>query len=100
MAHKSDAEIEEDRHQALADLENDASAKFAPGSMGCHEALHMANMMADTLERQLLTHPAILLNPAWYARVWRACDELGALYQEIGAVHFGGGEHDPPGKKP
>ena len=58
--------------------------------MGCHEALHMANMLADTIDRQLLTHPAILLNPHWYARVWRACDELGALYQKIGPVHVGG----------
>ena len=92
MAQKTDSEIEEGRQQALAELEKEASAKFAPGSMGCHEALHMANMMADTLDRQLLTHPAIILNPVWYARVWRACDELGALYQEIGAVHFGGGD--------
>jgi hypothetical protein len=88
MAPRTDAEIEQDRLRALADLEKDVSAKFAPGTMGCHEALHMANAMADTLDRQLLTHPAIILNPAWYARVWRACDELGALYQEIGAVHF------------
>ena len=50
----------------------------------------MANMLADTIDRQLLTHPAILLNPHWYARVWRACDELGALYQKIGPVHVGG----------
>ena len=96
MTHKTNAEIEEDRQSALADLEKDASAKFAPGTMGCHEALHMANMMADTLDRQLLTHPAIILNPVWYARVWRACDELGALYQEIGAVHFGEGKEDHP----
>lgn len=94
MAHKTDAEIEEDRQHALADadLGEDKKGNYAPGSMGCHEALHMANMMADTLDRQLLTHPAILLNPAWYARVWRACDELGALYQEIGAVHFADGD--------
>lgn len=58
--------------------------------MGCHEALHVANLMADTLARHLLSHPAILLNPHWYARVWRASNELGALYQEIGTVHFGG----------
>lgn len=96
MAQQTNAEIEEDRQRALADLEKDASAKFAPGSMGCHEALHVANMMADTLERHLLTHPAIILNPDWYARVSRACHELGTLYQEIGAAHFGG--KDPQGK--
>lgn len=91
MAPQTDAEIEQDRQHALSQLEKDASPKFAPGTMGCHEALHMANALADTLDRQLLTHPAIILNPAWYARVSRACDELGALYQEIGATHFGDG---------
>jgi hypothetical protein len=92
MAPKADAEIEKDRQHALTehDLAKDAQSRYAPGSMGCHEALHMANMLADTIDRQLLTHPAILLNPHWYAHVWRACDELGALYQEIGAVHLGG----------
>jgi hypothetical protein len=92
MAPRTDAQIEQDRLRALADLEKDAGAKFAPGTMGCHEALHMSNVLADTLDRQLLTHPAIILNPAWYARVGRACDELGTLYQEIGAAHFSGGE--------
>jgi hypothetical protein len=56
-----------------------------------------AEVLCDTSHvvagaRQHLTHPAIILNPAWYARVWRAGDELGTLYQEIGAVHFSGGE--------
>lgn len=90
MAHKSDAEIEENRQQALADLEADASAKFAPGTMGCHEALHTAWILLDTLDRHLLEHPAIVLNPAWYKRVARAHDELFEVYQDIGGA-------DPPG---
>lgn len=92
MAPGTDAEIEQDRQRALTELDQDASAKFAPGSMGCDEALHTANVMADTLERHLLTHPAITLNPDWYARVSRACHELGARYQEIGTEHFRGGD--------
>jgi hypothetical protein len=95
MAQKTDAEIEEDRLRALEehdDLAKGAEGNYTPGSMGCHEALHMANLMADTLDRHLLNHPAIVLNASWYARVWRACNELGALYQEIGDAHIGGGK--------
>lgn len=89
MAPETDAEIEEERQRALADLDKDASANFAPGTMGAHEALHMAYVVQDILDRHLLTHPAIVLNPAWYRRASRAAGELAALYQDIGAA-------DPP----
>jgi 23S rRNA G2445 N2-methylase RlmL len=74
-----------------ADCEDDAPdydpKNFAPGTYGCHEALHVANMMVEMLERHLGDHPAILSNPEWKARVDRAADELASLYQEIGAAH-------------
>ncbi len=61
---------------------------YTPGTFGCHEALHVTNMMVEVLERHLAEHPAIQANSAWKARVERAQDELAALYQEIGAAHI------------
>lgn len=90
MAKETDAEIEQSRQEALAELDKDASANFAPGTMGAHEALHTAYVVQDILDRHLLTHPAIVLNPAWYRRASRASAELATLYQDIGAA-------DPPG---
>lgn len=63
-------------------------AGFAPGTHGCHEALHVTDMMVDILDRHLRQHPAILSRPAWAARVDRAMEELATLYQEIGAAHL------------
>jgi hypothetical protein len=48
MAQETDVEIEEERQRALADLDKDASANFAPGTMGAHEALHMAYVISST----------------------------------------------------
>jgi hypothetical protein len=69
-------------------------AHFAPGSQGCHEALHTTYMLADILSKHLSEHPAILSHPEWTARVDRAAEELEALYQEIGAAHLDA--NDPP----
>ena len=40
------------------------------------------------MQRELVEHAAIHLNPAWYRRVGRAYDELGRLYHEIAEVHL------------
>jgi len=61
--------------------------KYKPGTFGCHEALHMANVLAGLVERELCEHPAIAANVAWYAKAVRARDLLGELYQEIGVKH-------------
>ena len=63
------------------------AARFAPGSFGCHEALHLAHVLADTVERHLAEHPAIQPRPEWLTQATRAADALHALYQAIGAVH-------------
>ena len=86
MASQTDAEIEEDRQEALAELDKDGLGNYAPGSKGSHEALHTAWLLLDTLDRHLLEHPAIILNAAWYKRVKRAHNELFAVYQDIGAA--------------
>lgn len=67
-----------------------AAATFASGIFGCHEALHVTNMMAEMLKRHLGRRLAITACPEWKAHVDRAADELASLYQAIGAVHFDG----------
>lgn len=60
---------------------------FAPGSLGCHEALHMASFFADSVDRELCEHPAIALNPHWSALAAQAAKALADLCQAIGKEH-------------
>ena len=45
-------------------------------------------MLADMLERHLLTHPACVADPEWYALADRAATALRELYQQVGAEHL------------
>ena len=63
-------------------------SKFAPGSMGCHEALHMANVLAGLVYEELVDHPAIRMQDEWRAKAETAADALADLYQMIGAAHL------------
>jgi hypothetical protein len=62
--------------------------RFAPGTMGCHEALHMASVLADLVEAQLANHPAVLANAEWGKIANAALDSLCELYQAIGREHM------------
>jgi hypothetical protein len=72
--------------EAKADLP--LERRYSPGTYGSHEALHASHMMLGLIERDLAEHPAILLQPEWYAHVRKAQDELFSLYQKIGAEHL------------
>jgi len=61
---------------------------FAPGSHGCHEALHMASFFAAAVDSNLCDHPAIAQNPAWMDLAQDAADALFKLYQAIGNEHM------------
>lgn len=61
---------------------------YAPGSFGCHEALHMASELAGMVERSLCDHPAIEQNAAWAAKAREAQAALYDLYEMIGAKHL------------
>lgn len=63
--------------------------EFGPGTFGCHEALHLAHVFADLVERQLVEHPAVQSNTRWHVLAMQAASALAKLYQEIGAVHLG-----------
>ncbi len=66
------------------------AAQHAPGSFGCHEALHMSLVLAELVEARLCDHPAVRLVPEWQVLADRAADALQALYQAIGARHGAG----------
>jgi hypothetical protein len=91
----------QERIHAIIDRRDYSSAemeeKFAPGSYGCHEALHVASMLEALVDERLCDHPAVLLNPEWFALAKKAQEALFALYQAIGDAHLGsqgGGSED------
>jgi hypothetical protein len=67
-------------------MNNDAD--FAPGTFGCHEALHMAHVLAELVEMRLCEHPAIQANAHWQERAATAAAALHELYQAIGRAHL------------
>jgi hypothetical protein len=86
-AEPSDAEV--DRQRRIAEMTGAHgpgwSDGFQPGSFGCHELLDRTNLLADTLEQYVLSHPACLGNREWYALADRALTALRELYQRVGA---------------
>ncbi|MGH6897448.1 MAG: hypothetical protein ACREJ5_13030 [Geminicoccaceae bacterium] len=88
------AEIERDRAERLAALERDHGddpawrESFAPGTFGCHEALHLASVLERLIDDSLSDHPAVVLNPRWFELASHVGDALAELYQEIGRAHL------------
>lgn len=62
--------------------------KFAPGSFGCHEALHMAAFLMTAVANELSGHDAIKQNAKWLKLADKAHDALFDLYQAIGKEHL------------
>lgn len=97
MTDQSDDETEAFRLELIAergDTEVDLQARYAPGSFGCHEALHMASVLSAAVDRELLDHGAILARPEWFALARQAFDALWTLYQAVGAEHLQGEPRD------
>jgi hypothetical protein len=61
---------------------------YRPGTFGCHELLDRTSLLAEQLERQLLTHPACVANAEWYRLAGQAAAALHELYQRVGAAHL------------
>lgn len=75
--------------EIIAKINADDEASFAPGTMGCHEALHMVSFLAGAVDSELCEHGAIQRNPKWLALAESARDALAKLYQGIGTEHLG-----------
>ena len=67
---------------------DDDDARYAPGTHGCHEALHMAHVLGELVSHRLMDHPAVAARPEWSALAEQAHDALFALYQAIGRDHL------------
>ncbi|GAA4175868.1 hypothetical protein [Shinella granuli] len=90
---------EEDRLEALEERRRDEAKdrpdrpsleeRFGPGSFGCHEAMHVTQLVVDLIERQLVQHSAVLLNPVWYAQVREAQALLYRAYSAAADEHLG-----------
>lgn len=80
----------EENRKAWAENNVDLDERFGPGSFGCHEVMHVSNMLAGLVDDQLCQHSAILRDPRWFRLATQARDSLARLYQEIGAVHLDG----------
>lgn len=65
-----------------------APPPMAPGSYGCHEALHLAHVFAVVIDQHLRGHLAIERNPDWAKLADAAQDALAELYQAIGREHL------------
>jgi len=80
----------EKNRKSWAEQGIDLDQRFAPGSFGCHEIMHVSQMLAGLVEDQLCNHSAVLRDPRWFKLACQARDSLSRLYQEIGAVHLPG----------
>jgi hypothetical protein len=85
-------ETEHDRQQRAAELSAeygpDWAAQYKPGSFGCHELLDRTSLAASSVEEFLLSHPACVRDPEWYALADAAVTALNELYQRVGAEHL------------
>jgi hypothetical protein len=85
-------DTEQERQQLSAEPTADHgphwTEQYQPGSFGCHELLDRTALVADTVERYVLTHPACVQNQEWFALAEQAAVALRELYQRIGAVHL------------
>jgi len=86
------SEIEEERQKRIDELTAEHGPEwelpFQPGSFGCHELLDRTFLLADLLEKSILTHPSCIRDPEWYALASRAVESLSELYQRVGADHL------------
>jgi hypothetical protein len=80
----------DERQEDCAESGVNIDERFGPGSFGCHEAMHVADILAGLVHNQLCNHSAVLLDPRWFRLAAEARDSLARLYQEIGEVHLDG----------
>jgi hypothetical protein len=66
----------------------EARLNAAPGTYSCHEALHVASLVVNMIDDNLMQHDSILHNPEWFRLAYQAMEATHALYQAIGAVHL------------
>ena len=80
-------EVEEFRQ---GDLEDCAlvPSEHLPKSFSYHEALDRTSMVLNILDNNVLSHPAILLDPEAHRLAYEAHSKLFNLYQYLGDKHL------------
>jgi hypothetical protein len=68
--------------------EKSPPGEFAPGTFGCHEAVHLASTFLVMVEQHLAEHPAVRANPEWDALATTAVNALADLYHAIHKAHL------------
>lgn len=90
---RGELDYEQERQQFVRELCADQGPQwtepYKPGSFGWHELLDRVSLVADTVEHYVLSHPACVQNPDWFALAEHAITALRDLYQQVGAVHLG-----------
>lgn len=70
----------DERRKDCAESGVDIDERFGPGSFGCHEAMHVTDILAGLIESQLCNHSAVLRDPRWFRFATDARDSLARLY--------------------
>lgn len=81
LAERQAAEFAGPDHRSLA-------VRYGPGSFGCHEAMHVTQVVVDLIEQELLSHSAVLLDAFWYGKVREARTLLRSAYNHVAQVHL------------
>jgi hypothetical protein len=85
-------EVERERQERLEDLVAEDGAdwadEYAPGTHGCHELYDRTMLAFNMVEELILSHPACVRDPEWFAAGYRSFKALEELYERIGSVHI------------
>lgn len=81
LAERQAAEFAGPDHRSLA-------VRYGPGSFGSHEAMHVTQVVVDLIERELLSHSAVLLDSFWYGKVREAQALLRSAYNHVAEAHL------------
>ena len=74
--------------ELVADQGPEWSHHYKPGTVGSHELLDRTSLVADIVERYVLSHPACVQNPNWFVLAEQAVTALRELYQRVGEEHL------------
>ncbi len=61
---------------------------YVPGTFGCHEVLHLTNVVAKTFSEEIVGHPAIQNIPEWKEKAYKIEELLYDLYSAIASQHL------------
>jgi hypothetical protein len=85
-------DYEQDRQQLVRELCADQgpqwTEQYKPGSFGCHELLDRISLIVDNVDKYILSHPACVQNPDWFALAEQVVAVLHDLYRQVGAEHL------------